>query len=800
MRVGSKDFSAFSEIRRAETKPVEQSFAVGLGPAPRTTKGAAPSFARGTAKTPAIVQALSSERRTFDRVQGEQINTILVAPEAQAHVVLDNHPLKKMVVLSQPSGNVGAAWWWNSDSIKTWQAKKPAEAIVQDGKRGVRLVLEADAPGTLLFEPPILDSVRAIRDRLGEGSDERVKLRKKGAAEGLVPANAVAPRAVSSSETLVLERENISGTHTHRLEIRGLDGTTVKRRASGEIEVASKKGAPKIEVTYSTDLPQLTPFAPLDFLAPKQRERLIADLKRAERGGASPEERAALNLVTRALEDLSSMVFHEKAVAGGWRFLTYFGRDTLQTMTMLRPLLDPTVVESVFQAALERLSPEGSVAHEEDLADQAEHVRLERALAGKKTPSRSEWSAPINDYKMVDDDFMLASAVAEYLADGSIPPEQKRRFLDKTNARGETNLTSIARNLSYAAALAEPYAKSVRDGSPDATKLIKDPLKLIKIRDDGMVGDWRDSEVGLALGRYPASINLELVGTSLKKMSAMIGALGGLGYDVEKVLPSLGENAAEELQAMSAEWNTAREHYRVSLSPVEISQRLARFLRNADPEERDYFSKVDLGNGATVGELASGTKVLADSFSFSAVSLDAEGRPVPVISSDGFFGLIGSEFRPEAVAEVSRLVTTPYPLGLATPAGLLISNPVLAGKEELDDLMGPGRYHGAVIWTWLEALGLSALGHQKKQARAAGDLGAMRAAERALASIDAQVDGSGQLQTSELHGWALERGKLVARPFEGAENESLEAWPGNATQLWATALPLVRWARSHGSS
>jgi hypothetical protein len=48
-----------------------------------------------------------------------------------------------------------------------------------------------------------------------------------------------------------------------------------------------------------------------------------------------------------------------------------------------------------------------------------------------------------------------------------------------------------------------------------------------------------------------------------------------------------------------------------------------------------------------------------------------------------------------------------------------------------------------------------------------------------------------------LHGYGFDKdGIIEARPFEGAANEPYDSWPGNATQLWATALPLLKWARS----
>lgn len=110
-------------------------------------------------------------------------------------------------------------------------------------------------------------------------------------------------------------------------------------------------------------------------------------------------------LATR--ETLTFLSFREKLLAGSWRFDTYFGRDTLLSLRLLMPVLSATAVESGLGSVLARLSPQGEVAHEEDIGEQAvlDHMRTDGTRS----------AAPVYDYKMVDEDYLLAPVAAEWL-------------------------------------------------------------------------------------------------------------------------------------------------------------------------------------------------------------------------------------------------------------------------------------------------------------------------------------------------------------------------------------------------
>ena len=99
------------------------------------------------------------------------------------------------------------------------------------------------------------------------------------------------------------------------------------------------------------------------------RLRILAD-------GEAPHPMAERELLTSAAAPdprlrsvLAYLSFHEKLLAGSWRFDTYFGRDTLMSLRLLSPVLKAPAMVARLSSVLERLNGEGEVAHEEDIGE-----------------------------------------------------------------------------------------------------------------------------------------------------------------------------------------------------------------------------------------------------------------------------------------------------------------------------------------------------------------------------------------------------------------------------------------------
>jgi hypothetical protein len=80
------------------------------------------------------------------------------------------------------------------------------------------------------------------------------------------------------------------------------------------------------------------------------------------------------NLITQKPTQTSALTFLSyttKLLAGGWRFLTYFGRDSMISALLLDPVLSVgknSSVEAVLAGVLERINrTDGSVCHEETI-------------------------------------------------------------------------------------------------------------------------------------------------------------------------------------------------------------------------------------------------------------------------------------------------------------------------------------------------------------------------------------------------------------------------------------------------
>ena len=204
------------------------------------------------------------------------------------------------------------------------------------------------------------------------------------------------------------------------------------------------------------------------------------------KAGADPRSRQALAFLS----------YEEKFLAGSWRFDTYFGRDTLMSLRLLMPALQPMAIEDGLASVLERLNAQGEVAHEEDIGEFA-------VLRHRKEQGDPPSDAPIYDYGMVDDDFMLAPVAAAYLLDQADGRARATEFLARKLPSGETVGAALVRNFVFVADSAQAFAAT------------PEPRNLVSIKTGRKTGQWRDSEDGLADGRYAYDVNAVFVPAAL---------------------------------------------------------------------------------------------------------------------------------------------------------------------------------------------------------------------------------------------------------------------------------------------
>jgi hypothetical protein len=199
------------------------------------------------------------------------------------------------------------------------------------------------------------------------------------------------------------------------LEVEFPIGVEWERREEGGLLSGPPEGW-TLTVRAGHDLPALHPLG---------EERLLSGAARD--WFATLDNSPGSDLIRMARRNLSFQVFQEKVVAGSWQYLTYFGRDTLLTSLLLGDTASVDFHEVVLRGVLERLDPEGRVAHEEDIGEQTAYLQPPR-------------TGPVYDYKMVDDDFLLLPCLAALANHPDVPESWLRTFVGTQRDPLERNL------------------------------------------------------------------------------------------------------------------------------------------------------------------------------------------------------------------------------------------------------------------------------------------------------------------------------------------------------------------------
>src|SRR5439155_8466583 len=139
-----------------------------------------------------------------------------------------------------------------------------------------------------------------------------------------------------------------------------------------------------------------------------------------------------------------------------------------------------------------------------------------------------------------------------------------------------------------------------------------------------------------------------------------------------------------------------------------------------------------------------------------ALSLDANGAPVPIQhSDDGFVLMFGEPTQEQLVSATSRILM-PFPAGLRTPVGVVVANPAYATDPALRGIFTRDHYHGTVVWSWQQALLLSGLRRQLARTDLAPETrNALASAESALIHV---IDATKTMRTSELWSFSVDAG------------------------------------------
>ncbi len=508
---------------------------------------------------------------------------------------------------------------------------------------------------------------------------------------------------------------------------------TIRRPAGGAVHWT---------VRVTTDAAALTPLTRQEIFN-DEFQRFAA---RVRADTAHPERVRRLEREVRGFELLC---YREKVMAGLPNFATYFGRDMLMAALLMRPVWSPEMAQHVIASALGKLAPDGDVSHEEALGGQAirehaaEYSRLMAAgLLARARAELANLAATRENHSMVDDDVQLPLVAADYLADPRVPAAEKRRFLSE-----EHRVERLLANLALVARRAAPYARD-----PVATNLVSFPRA-----SDGSwrSASWRDSRVGYAGGRFAMDVNVIWMPRALEAAGTILDALKGLG-----VTPTIRDAAlarfARDRVALAravAVWRGAERHFRVTLAPSEVRRRVAARLAWLPPAERDFWD-------ATLRRLVPSP----DTLRFLALSLDGDGRPIPIVNTDPAMLLIVDSLAPDRVRELIDPILTPYPIGLFVDGlGPLVANDAYAPSDVWAQFRRDAYHSPTVVWGRDVNILLAGLARQRRR----DDIGA------ALRRITDAVDRSG-LRHAELWSYRIDNGTLA--PIRYGSSSDVQLW------------------------
>jgi hypothetical protein len=275
------------------------------------------------------------------------VQVVVTSPQADS----DLTTISPRFIAAWPAGNSGVAAYFAPQEggngslgieVVNSTVGSPLAAIYRDD--GSSDIPYFGVSGTLRFNTsaslttPILGSIRTIRDFAEGASLLQPKIQDAIKASSL-------PNGGASLQRLWLD--NVTTTHLNFTPAASTSGS-VTVDSNGTLQFDAGDYVFVAEFNY----PQLTQLSAAQVLSDTSAPTLIQN---------DPERTAALSFLS----------YSNKLLAGAWRFLTYFGRDSMISALLLEPVLskgENSATEAVIAAVLERLDrADGSVCHEETI-------------------------------------------------------------------------------------------------------------------------------------------------------------------------------------------------------------------------------------------------------------------------------------------------------------------------------------------------------------------------------------------------------------------------------------------------
>lgn len=395
------------------------------------------------------------------------------------------------------------------------------------------------------------------------------------------------------------------------------------------------------------------------------------------------------NINSTLAAQFSFLTHTAKYFAGGWRFYTYFARDTMFALRLIMPILSSEPIEDAFASVLERLYVNGTnappsdpvrpgeVCHEETIGDYASFVNIQNNVSSKG-------NSPVYTYSMVDTSFLLLPSMSYYFLELDQGKGRESQFLEKKalleSTNGQSYRSLLDLNIEFVLEASKPFADH-----PSVENLIH-------LKYSEPVGNWRDSETGLGGATIPFDVNTALVPGCLRAIELLSKA------------SIIDEKYEENARKYAEAWEkNALSYFEINTKKQKLESRIQNYT-----EAYDLPSSLMYGNGAfndsshkicnakDSGWLNSSV----EDHTFYALSLFNDSTPVEVLNSDIGLSLLYADNLPEKFMVSVADALKPFPRGLTTPIGMVVANPALDSNTSNHATFDRTMYHGTVVWGW----------------------------------------------------------------------------------------------------
>jgi hypothetical protein len=387
------------------------------------------------------------------------------------------------------------------------------------------------------------------------------------------------------------------------------------------------------------------------------------------------------DLATQNVDQATSLAFlsyTEKLLAGAWRFLTYFGRDSMISALLLEPVLsqgNASAIEAVIGAVLERINKtDGSACHEETIGDYATWLNLQNNITSTE---------PDFDYNMIDTDYFLPVLMQRYFLGSPTGMSRAGELL----ARAAGSVDPTNRNLTYGDLARLNAERIMALTAPFAAPGNQTQENLIHLKDGTVVGQWRDSTYGTGGGRIPYDVNTALVPAALRSIAALSRFNSSI-YTGHEDWAALADKYAQVWEDETLAF------FKVRITTEEARTRLESFT-----------SSSEFYNGPSHAD------TIDNEVTYYGLALEGNNdiALVDVMNTDDCFRLFllnttNDEQLTSFLNQSALNILRPFPAGLTTSVGVVVANPALAENDILRTNFTNNAYHGTVIWSWQLAM------------------------------------------------------------------------------------------------